>query len=210
MLQLHLSDQQFYCLLRCDLYEMFYGSQTQKQINLYHQRTPWMKQEKYAVNHLDDKRSETLLFMNCCISMKTRLCHNKHQCYLGWFDNDWHESWISVFMQMRRKMCNRLKTKISQRERLLFSLEITLGSVQKSETLQWRHNDRDGVSNHPPHHWLFNRRSKKTPKLCVTGLVSGIHRRPVNSPHKGPVTWKMFWWRHHEHNPRLTFSWKYI
>ena len=33
------------------------------------------------------------------------------------------------------------------------------------------------------------RRSKKTSKL----------RWPVNSPHKGPVTWKnSIWWRHHE------------
>ena len=30
-------------------------------------------------------------------------------------------------------------------------------------------------------------------------FVRGIHRWLVNSPHKGPVTWKMFpfWWRHH-------------
>ena len=29
-------------------------------------------------------------------------------------------------------------------------------------------------------------------------FVLGIHRWPVNSPHKGPVTRKMFhWWRHH-------------
>ena len=32
-------------------------------------------------------------------------------------------------------------------------------------------------------------------------IVSGIHRSPVNSPHKGPVTRKCFhlmtWWRHH-------------
>ena len=39
---------------------------------------------------------------------------------------------------------------------------------------------------------LFNRRSKKTPKLRVTGLCEGIHRWPVNSPHKGPVMRKMF------------------
>ena len=39
---------------------------------------------------------------------------------------------------------------------------------------------------------LFSRRSKNTSKLRVTGLVMGIHRWPVNSPHKGPVTWKMF------------------
>ena len=41
-------------------------------------------------------------------------------------------------------------------------------------TLQWRHNGRDGISNHQPHgclpNYLFRPRSKKTSKLCVTGL----------------------------------------
>ena len=63
-------------------------------------------------------------------------------------------------------------------------------------TLQWHHNERDGVSNHQLHSCLLNRlfmhRSKKTLKLCVTGFVRGIHRRPVKSPHKGPVTRKRF------------------
>ena len=62
--------------------------------------------------------------------------------------------------------------------------------------LQWRHNRRDGVPNHQPHdcllNWLFRRRSKKTSKVRVTGFVRGIHRWPVNSPHKWPVTRKMF------------------
>ena len=62
--------------------------------------------------------------------------------------------------------------------------------------LQWRHNGRDSVSNHQPHdcllNRLFRRRLKKTLKLRVTGLVRGIHRGPVNSAHKWPVTWKMF------------------
>ena len=62
--------------------------------------------------------------------------------------------------------------------------------------LQWRHNGCDGVSNHQSHDCLLNRlfrcRSKKTSKLRVTGLCVGIHRWPVNSPHKGPVTRKMF------------------
>ena len=48
---------------------------------------------------------------------------------------------------------------------------------------QWRHNGRDSVSNHQPYdclfNGLFNRRWKKTSK-------------PVNSPHKWPVTRKMF------------------
>ena len=41
-------------------------------------------------------------------------------------------------------------------------------------TLQWRHNGRSGVSNHPPYQCVLNRlfrhRSKQTSKLCVTGL----------------------------------------
>ena len=50
--------------------------------------------------------------------------------------------------------------------------------------LRWRHNELDGVSDHQPHdcllNRLFGRRSKKTSKLRV------------NSPHKRPVTRKMF------------------
>ena len=63
-------------------------------------------------------------------------------------------------------------------------------------TLRWRHNDHDSVSNHQPHgcllNRLFRRRSKKTSKLRVTGLCVGNSPGPVNSPHKGPVTRKMF------------------
>ena len=49
--------------------------------------------------------------------------------------------------------------------------------------LQWRHNGYNGISNHQPHHCLLNClfrcRSKKTSKLCVTGLCEG------NSPVTG-------------------------
>ena len=62
--------------------------------------------------------------------------------------------------------------------------------------LQWRHNERDGVSNHQHHDYLLNclfgHRSKKTSKLRVTGLCG--RNTPVTGefPHKGPVTRKMF------------------
>ena len=63
-------------------------------------------------------------------------------------------------------------------------------------SLQWRHNRRGSVSNHQPHGCLLNRwfrrRSKKTSKLRITAFVRGIHRGPVKSPHKWPVTRKMF------------------
>ena len=70
-------------------------------------------------------------------------------------------------------------------------------------SLQWRHNERDGASNQPPQDFLLNRLFKAQIKenskasrhwpLCgeFTG-ERGIHRWPVNSPHKGPLTRKMF------------------
>ena len=58
------------------------------------------------------------------------------------------------------------------------------------QALQWRHNERDGVPNHIRLdcllNRLFGRRPKKISKLRVTGLCEG------NSPHKWPVTRKMF------------------
>ena len=65
-----------------------------------------------------------------------------------------------------------------------------------SKTLRWRHNDHAGVSNHQPNgcllNRLFGRRSKKTSKFRVTGLCAWNSPGLVNSPHKGPVTRKMF------------------
>ena len=62
--------------------------------------------------------------------------------------------------------------------------------------LRWSHNGCDSLSNHQPYdcllNRLFRRRSKKTSKPLVTGLCVGVHRGPVNSPHKWPVTRKMF------------------
>ena len=63
------------------------------------------------------------------------------------------------------------------------------------ESLRWRHNGCDSVSNHQPRECLLRRlirrTSKKTSKLRVTGLCVGNSPGPVNSPHKGPVTRKV-------------------
>ena len=62
--------------------------------------------------------------------------------------------------------------------------------------LQWHHNEHDCVSNHQPHDCLlkrlFRQISKRTSKPRVTGLCVGNSPGPVNSPHKWPVTRKMF------------------
>ena len=68
------------------------------------------------------------------------------------------------------------------------------------KALQWRYNDRDGVSNHRRLdcllNGLFRYRSKKTSKLRVTGLYDG------NSPVTGVFPAQSasnvsIWWRHH-------------
>ena len=75
--------------------------------------------------------------------------------------------------------------------------------VYEIKSLQWRHNERDGVSNHTPHdcslNRLFRRRSKKASKLRVTGLCAD------NSPVTGEFPAQRasnaenisIWWRHH-------------
>ena len=68
-------------------------------------------------------------------------------------------------------------------------------SMKCRYALQWRHDDRSGVSNHRRldclHNGLFRCRSKKTSKLRVTGICEGNSPVTGEFPHKGPVTRKM-------------------
>ena len=70
------------------------------------------------------------------------------------------------------------------------------GCLTTCELLQWRHNEHDSVSNHQPHgcllNCLFRQIKEKHQSPASLAFVRGIHRGPVNSPHKGPVTRKMF------------------
>ena len=71
-----------------------------------------------------------------------------------------------------------------------------LGTEKLKLTLQWRHNWPDGISNHRRPYCLLNRlfrrRSKKHQSAESLAMVMGIHRLPVDSPQKGPITWKIF------------------
>ena len=76
---------------------------------------------------------------------------------------------------------------------------------EKINTLQWRHNGPDGVSNHQPDQFLlihlFGRRPKKTSKLRVITLCVG------NSSGTGEFPAQMasnvenvsIWWRFHDY-----------
>ena len=59
-----------------------------------------------------------------------------------------------------------------------------------SSSLLWRHNGRDGVSSHSTVY--SGPEQRKNQSFASLAFVRGIHRSPVNSPHKGPVTRKMF------------------
>ena len=66
--------------------------------------------------------------------------------------------------------------------------------IHQALTLQWCHNERDGISHHWRlgclHYCLF--RCRKYQSSMSLAFVRRIHRWPVNFPHKGPVTRKMF------------------
>ena len=75
-----------------------------------------------------------------------------------------------------------------------------------AKTLEWRHNERDSVSNHQPRdcllNRLFRRRSKKASKLRVTGPCAGITPVIGELPTQMASNWEnvCIWWCHHEMN----------
>ena len=84
------------------------------------------------------------------------------------------------------------------------------------DSFQWRHNGRNGISNHQPHDCSLNRlfrcRSKKTSKQRITGLCAG------DSPVTGEFPEQMasyaenvsIWWRHHELVSCCTMIWGFV
>ena len=87
------------------------------------------------------------------------------------------------------------------------------GLAVSVSTLEWRHNERDGVSNHQPHgcllNRLFRRRSKKTSTLRVTGLCEGNSPVPGEFPAQRASNAEnvSIWWRHHEKNLLYRSRW---
>ena len=86
---------------------------------------------------------------------------------------------------------------------LIFFFSMGRTNIQNAEsTLKWRHNKRDGASNHRRLDCLLNRlfrpRSNKIPKLCVTALCEG--NPPVTDEFPSQRTSNAenvsIWWRH--------------
>ena len=147
------------------------------------------------------------------------------QCTLGQpVAFQWHSSGIPVYtgpasvhwLRVRVAILNE-NSHIWVSDNGIFHWSFVTNIVTRSDinvtqqTLRWRHNERDGVSNHQLHDCLLNcllrPRSKKISKLRVTGLCAG------NSPGTGEFPAQMasnaenasIWWRHHEYTTLKTF-----
>ena len=100
----------------------------------------------------------------------------------------------SKWLNFKKKCKLRLKQEIFLTHRQQC---ICIAYIFYRTSLQWRHNERNGVSNHQRLNCLlkcrFRCRSKKTSKLCVTGLCGRWipHTKASNA---GNVS---IWWCHH-------------
>ena len=72
----------------------------------------------------------------------------------------------------------------------------TVCKISWNVTLLWRHNGHSSVSNHSltiVYATVYSDADQSKHQTSASlAFVRGIHRGPVNSPHKGPVTRKMF------------------
>ena len=79
----------------------------------------------------------------------------------------------------------------------MMMIKIWRPAVDEPILLQWRHSGRDDISNHQPRHCLYSNvysgaDQRKHQSSVSLAFVRGIHRWPVNCPHKWPVTRKIF------------------
>ena len=114
-------------------------------------------------------------------ALKKEKSHHWGPFYYHWLT--FIPAWISN--------CTRYKV----RDEITYSFSNFNGcTVEVSESLQWRHNGRDGVSNHQPHHFLLNClfKAQIKEKIKAPRHWPLCHRWPVNSPHKWPVTRERF------------------
>ena len=121
---------------------------------------------------------------------------------------------------MHYKNCMKVKNEHQSRFQWLYELHIYIGYTKNNTqpgdkttlthitgpycgALQWSNNEPDGISNHQPHNCLhnrlFRRRSKKTSKLCVTGLCEGnlLVTGEFPAQRASNVENVSIWWCHH-------------
>ena len=91
------------------------------------------------------------------------------------------------------------------------AVQYTISLPNSSLTLQWCHNERDGVSNHQHHDCLptqsfIQAQIRETSNLCFTGLCAGNSLVTGEFPAQRPVSRKMFPFEDVIMNPSLVKS----
>ena len=124
---------------------------------------------------------------------------------LGWCKkvNNKHRTWWNL-----QKWCflSLTETLLRDGTRWAQDFYVLLLCYVHRKTLQWRHNGRNGVSNHRHLKCLFNLslrcRSKKTSKLRVTGLCEGKSPMTSEFPSQRASNAEnvSIWWCHHVDN----------
>ena len=153
-------------------------------VALWHQAVTWTNVKLLKITYLN----ESHIYRVC-------VCMWEGGQWVEYFGNDqWTMNWVSwlLFTSDHPNSC-------------WLIVDSSLSNIHKYNldrntkyvsTLHWRHSEYDDISNHQPHGCLLNRvfrrRSKKTPKLRATDLCARNSPGSMNSPHKGPVTRKMF------------------
>ena len=124
-----------------------------------------------------------------CYSTLNVLNHyqNQWRCSLPLHDNCFQISYVASYIRGASVPWTVLS---------VHSDPLVTSRILYSYSSQWRHNERDSVSNHQPHQCLLTVYSsadqRKHQSFASLAFVRRIHRGPVNSPHKWPVTRKMF------------------
>ena len=133
-------------------------------------------------------------FTHCLVGTEDRCSYGKRASLVAKHRESLNPTGCRTMNTRRDKLKNKHKHVISSIFYYIYNGKIlcivSSLPIGNDDTLQWRHDGPDGVSNHQPHECLlkrlFRRRSKKTSKLRVTGLCAGIHRS------QRPVTRNMF------------------
>ena len=127
------------------------------------------------------------------VSLLMHICITQPQ----WVNVVWSMKMNSVSGRQRKFEKKKKKNVCNYSQHCVCCCTITIRCLDVSmHTLQWCHNERDGISCHQlkiVYSTIYSGADQRKHQSSASlAFVQGIHRWPVNCPHKWPVTWKMF------------------